>query len=257
MCDKRRRTNVPSRRIDVAMNPLFAELDYRETPIGGLSLRRRRELKLGVDVFEIKLGEEFLMSSLFTASEIALARLGLAGLQGPDLSVIVGGLGLGYTAQAVLEHANVGALVVVDALEAVIDWHRQGLVPLGPELTADPRCRFVQGDFFALAVSEAGFDPDQPGRQFDAVLVDIDHSPDALLDAGNASFYSEAGLARLTPHLKPGGVFGLWSNEVPDAAFTGRLARVFDDARAEQVTFHNPLQDRPFTQTVYLANRRT
>ncbi len=60
----------------------------------------------------------------------------------------------------------------------------------------------------------------------------------------------------LTTHLKPGGVFGLWSNEMPDAAFTARLARVFDDARAEQVTFHNPLQDRPFTQTVYLANRR-
>ncbi len=142
------------------MNPLFAELDYRETPIGGLSLRRRRELKLGVDVFEIKLGEEFLMSSLFTASEIALARLGLAGLPGPDLNVVVGGLGLGYTAQAVLEHANVGALIVVDALEAVIDWHRPGLVPLGHELTADPRCRFVLGDFFALAASETGFDPD-------------------------------------------------------------------------------------------------
>ena len=49
----------------------FEELDYRPTPIGALSLRRRRELKLVVDVFEIKLGDEFLMSSLFTASEIA------------------------------------------------------------------------------------------------------------------------------------------------------------------------------------------
>ena len=67
-----------------------------------------------------------------------------------------------------------GALVVVDALQAVIDWHRQGLVPLGPELTADSRCRFVQGDFFALAKSVDGFDPDQPSRQFDAVLVDIE-----------------------------------------------------------------------------------
>jgi spermidine synthase len=238
------------------MSAFFEELDYRETPIGGLSLRRRRELKLGVDVFEIKLGDEFLMSSLFTASEIALARLGLAGLTGTDLSVVVGGLGLGYTAQAVLEHSNVGSLVVVDALEAVIDWHRQGLVPLGRELTANPRCRFVHGDFFALVASDRGFDPDKPGRQFDAVLIDIDHSPDALLNAGNASFYSEAGFARLTTHLKPGGVFGLWSNEVPDATFTARLARVFADARAEEVTFHNPLQDRPFTQTVYLANKR-
>lgn len=242
------------------MSLLFEELDYRDTPIGGLSLRRRRELSLGVDVFEIKLGDEFLMSSLFTASEIALARLGLAGLvrqnSNKALDVVVGGLGLGYTAQAVLEHASVASLIVVEALAPVIDWHARGLVPLGRALTGDARCRFVLGDFFALAASEAGFDPDAPGRLFDAVLVDIDHSPDALLDAGNATFYGEAGLARLATHLKPGGVFGLWSNEHADDAFIARLARVFADARAEAVTFHNPLQDKPFTQTVYLANRR-
>ena len=238
------------------MPPLFEELDYRDTPIGGLSLRRRRELRLGVDVFEIKLGDEFLMSSLFTASEIALADLGLADLTSTGLNVVVGGLGLGYTAKAVLAHSNVASLVVVDFLEAVIDWHRKGLVPLGRELNADPRCRFVQGDFFKLAASDAGFDPDAPGRLFDAVLVDIDHSPEALLDDGNAAFYGEAGLDRLTAHLAPGGVFGLWSNDLPDPAFTARLGRSFANARAEPVTFHNPLQDHPFTQTVYLATKR-
>ena len=72
-------------------------------------------------------------------------------------------------------------------------------------------------------------------------------------DAGNAAFYRPDGLRRLTAHLKPGGVFGLWSNEQPDAAFTDRLAGVFADARAELVTFHNPLQNNEFTQTVYLA----
>jgi hypothetical protein len=89
------------------MSLYFEELDYRPTPIGALSLRRRRELSLGIDIFEIKLGDEYLMSSLFTASEIALARLGLAELSGADLDVVVGGLGLGYTAQAVLEHEAV------------------------------------------------------------------------------------------------------------------------------------------------------
>ncbi|MDO9411785.1 MAG: spermidine synthase [Pseudolabrys sp.] len=239
------------------MAALFEELGYRETPIGGISLRRRRELRLGVDVFEIKLNDEFLMSSLFTASEVALADLGLAGLKGQGLDVVVGGLGLGHTAKAVLANANVGSLVVVDYLQAVIDWHNEGLVPLGAELSADPRCRFVQGDFFAMSASDAGFDPEAPGRQFDAVLADIDHSPEALLDEGNASFYSVDGLTRLTRHLKPGGVFGLWSNDLPDPAFTDRLGAVFADPRAEEVTFHNPLQDRPFTQTVYLANKRT
>ncbi|HEY4407128.1 MAG TPA: spermidine synthase [Xanthobacteraceae bacterium] len=235
------------------MSALFEELDYRETPIGALSLRRRRELRLGVDVFEIKLGEDFLMSSLFTASEIALARLGLAALAGRNLDIVVGGLGLGYTANAVLESAQVGSLVVVEALAAVIDWHRRGLVPLGAALAGDPRCRIVHGDFFALAEADAGFDPQAPGRRFDAVLVDIDHSPDGLLDPRNAAFYQPAGLRRLAAKLRPGGVFGLWSNALADETFTARLRECFAEARAEPVTFHNPLQDRPFTQTVYLA----
>jgi spermidine synthase len=235
------------------MSALFEELDYRATPIGALSLRRRRELRLGVDVFEIKLGESYLMSSLFTESEIALARLGLAELSGGDLAVVVGGLGLGYTAKAVLEYQQVGSLLVVEALDAVIDWHRNGLVPLGAELTRDGRCRLIQGDFFALA--EAGFDPDAPARRFDAVLVDIDHAPDCLLDPLHAAFYQPAGLRRMAAKLRPGGVFGLWSNALPDDAFTARLRDCFGAARAEPVTFHNPLQDRPFTQTVYLAHR--
>lgn len=236
------------------MSAFFEELDYRPTPIGPVSLRRRRELRLGVDVFEIMLGDEHLMSSLFTASEVALARLGLAALDGNGLEVLVGGLGLGYTAEAVLEQESVGSLIVVDLLQPVIDWHRTGLVPMGTALTDDPRCRLVQGDFFAAAASGSGFDPETPGRRFDAVLVDIDHSPDALLDARSESFYGPEGLAKLAKHLKPGGIFGLWSNDTPDDAFTERLKGVFSEAWAEPVTFHNPLQDRPFTQTVYLAH---
>ena len=235
------------------MSVKFEELDYRPTPIGPLILRRRRELKLGVDVFEIKLGDEFLMSSLFTESEVALARLGLAAHSGARLDVVVGGLGLGYTAQAVLEHETVGSLVVVEMLDAVIDWHRTSLLPLGPALVADERCRLVQGDFFAMAASAAGFDPKAPRRRFDAILVDIDHSPDALLDDRSISFYRPEGLRALAAHIKSGGIFGLWSNDRPDPAFTDTLASVFPEAWAEPVTFYNQLQERPFTQTVYLA----
>ena len=235
----------------------FVELDYRPTPIGALSLRRRRELRLGVDVYEIKLGDDHLMSSLFTVSEIALARLGLGLLSGTDLDVVVGGLGLGYTAKAVLESAAVRSLMVVELMEPVIDWHREGLLPLGTELTRDPRCAFRLGDFFALAASVNGFDEAQPGRLFDAILLDIDHTPAMLLDEGHAGFYSAEGLHELMRHLRPGGVFALWSNDKPDPAFTERLASVFAEASAEPVTFDNPFQDEPFTQTVYLARRGT
>ena len=116
------------------MSPAFEELAYTPTPIGDLSLRRRRDPVLNVDVLEIKLGDEFLMSDLFTVSEIALADLGLAQLNGANLDIVVGGLGLGYTAQAVLRHDKVRCLVVVEALDAIIDWHRSSLLPLGPEL---------------------------------------------------------------------------------------------------------------------------
>lgn len=237
------------------MSVFFEELDFRPTPIGALSLRRRREMKLGVDVIEIKLGDEHLMSDLFTASEIALADLGIGELSGTGLDVVVGGLGLGYTARAGLAHDTVQSMLVVEMLDAVVEWHEEGLLPLGPELVADPRCRFVRGDFFALAASDAGFDPDTAGRQFDAILVDIDHSPGELLDTRSAGFYEPEGLRHMATHLRPGGVFGLWSNALPEPAFTERLKTVFAEARAEPVTFHNPLQDKPFTQTVYLARK--
>ena len=240
------------------MSALFEELDYQDTPIGPISLRRRRQLSLGVDVFEIILGEEHLMSSLFTASEIALAKLGLANLAGDtprSLDVVIGGLGLGYTAAAALEDPRVNELLVIELLQPVIDWHARGLVPLDPPLSADPRCQPRQGDFFALAASEAGFDTAREGRKFDAILIDIDHTPDWLLDARSGAFYSEEGLQQLSRHLKPGGVMGLWSDARTDEAFVTRLAQVFKTARAEPITFHNPLQDKPFTQTVYLGQK--
>lgn len=170
------------------MSRLFEELDYAPTPIGAISLRRRHILALKTDVFEILLGEEHLMSSLFTASEIALADKGLAALDGDKLDVLVGGLGLGYTAQAVLAHESVADLTVVDLLAPVIRWHEEGLVPMKTELADNPCCRLVQGDFFAMAASEDGFDRDRPGRQYDALLIDIDHTPERLLHGGSKAF---------------------------------------------------------------------
>lgn len=236
------------------MSARFEELDWSHTPIGEVSLRRRRDPVTGVDIFEVKLGEEFLMSSLFTVAEIEVARRALARLQGSELDVAVGGLGLGYTAQAVLEDPRVRELVVVEVLEPVIQWHQRGLVPVGPILTADPRCRLVHGDFFAMA-DGPGFDPDMQGRVFDVVVVDIDHSPKHLLADGSAGFYGVAGTQRLAGHLRPGGVYSLWSNDPPDDAYLAVLSEVFVDVAAEIVSFPNPLQDRMATNTAYLATK--
>ncbi len=236
------------------MSARFEELDFRPTPMGDLSLRRRRDPVGGTDIYEVKLDDDFLMSSLFVAAEVEVARLALAALpDSPDgLDVVVGGLGLGYTAQAVLEHRQVRSLVVIEALPEVIEWHEQGLVPVGPVLTADGRCRLVRGDFFALAAAP-GLDPDAPDRLFDAVVVDIDHSPRHLLNPSHAGFYTADGVRRLAGHLRPGGVFALWSNDPPDDVYQAVLGTAFGRVDSTVVRFPNPLQDADAANTVYLA----
>ena len=220
--------------------------------MGELALRRRWDPVVERDVYEIKLGDEFLMSSLFTVAEEELARRALTEPTGAELDVAVGGLGLGYTARTVLDDPRVRSLVVIDALAEVIEWHERGLIPLGERLVADPRCTLVHGDFFAL-VRSPDLVPSVPGRRFHAVLVDIDHSPQHLLHPSHAPFYRPEGLRRVQDHLHPGGVFALWSNDPPDADFVVALKDVFGAVRADVITFPNPLQRREATATVYLA----
>jgi len=231
----------------------FEELDYQRTAMGELVLRRRRALALdGREIFEVKLNDEYLMSSLFHEGEVALADLGLSELTGAGWDVVVGGLGLGYTAAAALKYDQVARMIVVEALAPVIDWHQRELVPNGKLLSEDARCRYYHADFFALARGD-GFDPDDPGHRFDAILLDIDHTPDALLNPAHADLYSQAGMMRLRTLLRPGGVFGLWSNDVPDKGFLAVLSGVFDQVDGHVVEFENPIQDQTAANGVYVA----
>ena len=234
---------------------IFEELDFTLTPIGELVLRRRRIPKLGaLDVYEVKLGEDFLMSSLFHEAERQLSKLGLGALEKDDLDVVVGGLGLGYTAAAALEDARVSSLVVIEYLAPVIEWHRNGLVPLGETLTGDPRCRLTHADFFALSQDvENGFDPENPGGKHDAILLDIDHTPTNVLHQTNTRFYTDEGLSELARHLKPGGMFALWADGQPESSFTDQLSKVFGWAESHTIEFDNPSTADTSKGAVYLA----
>jgi spermidine synthase len=231
----------------------FEELAWRETPIGLISLRRRLEPALHVEIYEVKLDDDFLMSSLFTEGEIQLARLALEAQPGEHLHVLVGGLGLGYTAHAVLEDPRVESLTVVETISDVIDWHRRALLPVSSALVGDPRTRLVHGDFFDL-VRDADVG-DMPGwaTGFDVILLDIDHSPSHHLHPAHADFYGHEGTRHLRRRLRPGGTFALWSNDPPEEAYSTTLSESFADAREHVVTFPNPYSRGESTNTIYVA----
>ncbi|MDB4607947.1 spermidine synthase, partial [bacterium] len=162
------------------------------------------------------------------------------------------GLGLGYTARAALEFNEVGSLKIVDYLKPVIEWHEKELVPLGKGLNDDPRCQYVHGDFFELSMGE-GYQ--SKATTHHAILLDIDHSPAHLLTKENARFYSTSGLRKFAGRIKSGGIFGLWSDDPPEASFLESLNEVFAKVESHIVPFHNPIQDEEFESTVYVATK--
>ena len=142
------------------------------------------------------------MSSLFHEAERQLSKLGLAALEKNDLDAVVGGLGLGYTAAAALEDPRVRSLVVVEYLAPVIEWHRNGLVPLGETLTGDQRCRLTQADFFALSQdAENSFDPENPKKTRCHPCGYRSHADQRCIRR-TSRFYTEEGLKELAPPLE-------------------------------------------------------
>lgn len=187
------------------------------------------------------------MASLFTASEVALARLGLGVCANGDLHVLVGRLGLGATTQGVRESETLSDLIVIKYSAPLIEWYETGTLPTATGRADVPRCRMVE--------RESGFDPAASGRRFNAVLVDIDHAPDHPLDDRSTSFYHADVLAAAARDLKQHGTFGFRSNECEDQSFTDRLASAFAKGWAESLAFDKPLTGRPCMQTAHLAQK--
>lgn len=176
------------------------------TPDGTLLSLTRRDTDL-----VIMAGGKILMSSRMHGSEEAMAemafkRLGLRSLGegGSGASVLVGGLGLGYTLRATLDLLPADATVVVSELiPAIVEWHRGPLAALADKPMADKRVTIEIKDVIATLRSS-------PGR-FDAILLDIDNGPEAFTESSNASLYNDRGIATIKAALKPGGVLAVWS----------------------------------------------
>jgi spermidine synthase len=237
----------------VGKKPLFEILDCPETPIGVLILRRRELLgRPGTIVTEVTIDHELLMSSLNTDSERALADRALEWHAGAEegLRVLVGGLGLGYTAAAALASPRVAHVEVVDRLPEVIGWLRRGLLPLSEQLNADERLLLSEGDVYARLLAPPA------GAPFDLVLIDVDHSPQERLAPGSEPFYTAAGLARVREHLAEGGVLAVWSTD-DDAPFRAALRTAFAEERHEQVEWVNQLigDGQDIEDHLFLARR--
>lgn len=227
----------------------FEVLAYDDTELGVLCLRRRRTLREPCKwVTEVTLNHEFLMSSLHTDSEEALARLAIERVTGDGLHVLVGGLGLGYTAAAALDSKRVAKVDVVEFLPQVIEWMNGGLSPLSSQLKRDARLSVVQEDVYKLLLSAPG------EERWDAIVVDVDHSPEDQLSCSDHGLYSLPGVQLATKHLRPGGVLGLWSYEGNDQLATAMRA-VMLEVEILPITYHNQHVDESFTDWLFVGKR--
>jgi len=228
--------------------PLFEILDLQDTSLGQLCLRRRELLsRPGTIVTEVTLDHVFLMSSYHTESERALTELGMRMHDGDALSVLVGGLGLGYTAQEALRSDRVARVEVVELLDPVIKWLENGWLPTGDALASDERLRVTRGDVYARLLGPVE-------RPADVILIDVDHAPDEPLEPSSAAFYTAEGLRGVAEHLRPGGVLAVWST-FPNPAFEATLAQVFERVEVDTVTWWNDLVDEEKVDTLFAARK--
>ena len=218
------------------------EIARAETERGDVVLRRRPS-EAGADVLELRVNGVFVMDTLETTSEIELAAQALALVDEPR-SVLIGGLGLGFTLQRVLADPRVERAVVVEIEDSLVQWMREGTVPHGPGILADQRATVVNADI-AMAIEEAR-------STYDLVLLDVDNGPGYLVHQANEAVYEQAFLRRCRELLSPGGVLVIWSgNAAPD--LLAAMREVFGGAEEQR---HDVLlQDRPEGYYLYLARR--
>lgn len=205
-----------------------------DTSIGHLELLRREvQAEPGTFFIELLIDGRTLMSDFNTVSERALAREGVARCVGSSLRVLVGGLGLGHTADAALSSSRVAAVDVVEFVPQVAEWFREGLMPLSKKLWRDSRFSVIEDDVFERLSKP-------PVERYDLILIDVDHSPDDPLTWDSESFYTVKGLLRVREHLAPGGVLAVWScrNNEP---FAHNLRRVFARVGIETTLFQDDL----------------
>lgn len=203
-----------------------------ESSIGEVALRRRgRHTELIVD-------GAFVMDTVDVSTEVELAELALDRHPAPR-RVLVGGLGLGYTAAAVAADDRVRHVAVVEMAEPLVDWARAGLLPTDLD---DPRIHLRAADVGEVLVATPG--------EWDVILLDVDNGPGFLVREENAELYAPVGLRRAVAALAPGGVLAIWSSHAaPELLETLRALGV---GTVEEVLRHVQREGRDLEYGIYL-----
>ena len=177
-----------------------------------------RLYRIGADYAIRIMGKGELMNTRAIGTERALAELACAPLASHDRArVLIGGLGMGFTLAAALEMLGPNAeIVVAELVPEVVEWNRKHVGDAADHPLRDPRTAVHVGD-----VAEQVRDP---GSGFDAIMLDVDNGPEAILRRENNWLYGAAGLAAMRAALRPSGTLAIWSAG-PDRAFTLSLRR--------------------------------
>jgi spermidine synthase len=217
----------------------YAVVAHASSPRGDVTLARR-----GHDRYELRVNGVYVMDTTSTATEEALAELALAAVDSPR-RVLLGGLGLGFTARALLRHRQVERLVVAELEPALVGWLHDGLIPCA-DIVGDPRVRLVVGDVRDVVRAEAP-------STVDAIVLDVDNGPDNLVHAANAGLYEAEFLRLCAARLRPGGVVGIWAS-TPSPALDAMLTETVGSCVARPLPVR--LGTRADKYLVYVATRR-
>jgi len=218
----------------------------RATGTGGEVVLRRRHTPDG-SIDELIVNGAFAMDSAETSTERALGRFATRSRAEPA-RVLVGGLGLGYTAAEILA-GPVDRLDVVEREDCLVTWARAGLTPTLGRVAADPRARLWSADVQAV-LSGARRGPTGP---WDAIVLDVDNGPDFLLYEDNDALYRAPSLRRAYGQLAPGGILAIWcQGQAPDLWAT--LRAISPTAQAHQYSVTR--ERREFGYVIYILTSR-
>ncbi|QIX27764.1 hypothetical protein ncot_15050 [Nocardioides sp. JQ2195] len=215
------------------------EIARAESERGEVVLRERHE-ENAPTVTELRVNGVFVMDTLETSSERALATAALELVDAPG-SVLIGGLGLGFTLAEVLADRRVESCTVVELEQCLVDWMRDGTISHGPALLADERLDVVVADV-ATALAEAG------DATYDLVLLDVDNGPDHLVHEGNAGLYLPPFLEAAKHATRQ--VIAIWS-AAETTPLQGAMEQVFGNC--EPTSYDVQLGQRPETYWLYVS----